>query len=160
LLAQDFTSLEVAAALLKMTMRESKAKEKSAEVSKGIEGPKPGMERIFVTMGKKDRVHPKDIIDALTEHTSIPSNKVGDIDLYDRVRFVEIPVAYAQEVLDQMGRISINEIPVTFQKAQKKDATAANSERSERREFGDRDGGRRDGGRSRDGGGFRDRDRG
>ncbi|MBK0403122.1 DEAD/DEAH box helicase [Adhaeribacter sp. BT258] len=161
LLAQDFTSLEVAAALLKMTMRESKAKEKSAEVSKGIEGPKPGMERIFVTMGKKDRVHPKDIIEAITEHTSIPANKIGDIDLYDRFSFVEIPLAFAQEVLDQMGRVSINDIPVTFQKAQKKDASAANSERSERREFGDGGGRgeRREGGRS-GGGGFRDRDRG
>jgi ATP-dependent RNA helicase DeaD len=158
LLAQDFTSLEVAAALLKMTMRESKAKEKSAEAAKGIDGPKPGMERIFVTMGKKDRVHPKDIIEAITEHTSIPANKIGDIDLYDRFSFVEIPVAFAQEVLDQMGRVSINDIPVTFQKAQKKDATAANSERSERKDFGDRGGDR--GERRSGGGGFRDRERG
>jgi ATP-dependent RNA helicase DeaD len=86
LLAEDFTSLEVAAALLKMSMKEAKAQAASEE----MKGPREGFSRLFVTIGKKDRIHPKDIIEALTENTSIPSSKIGDIDLYDKFSFVEI----------------------------------------------------------------------
>ena len=116
LLTEDFTSLEIADALLKMSMKEAKAQAASEE----MKGPREGFDRLFVTIGKKDRVHPKDIIEALSEHTSIPSNKIGDIDLYDKFSFVEVAKEYTAEVLDRLGRTTLLDRPVTFEKAQKK----------------------------------------
>lgn len=123
LIDQDFTSLEIAAALLKMGMREVKAKEKGMEMSKAMDGPKEGMVRLFATLGKKDRLHPKDLVDALTSTAGIPTNRVGDIDLYDKFSFVEVPHEYIEQVLDRMARTQINGLNVTFQVAQKKGAT-------------------------------------
>ncbi|MDB5261469.1 MAG: helicase [Adhaeribacter sp.] len=116
LLTEDFTSLEIAAALLKMNLKEAKAQAASEE----MKGPREGFNRLFVTIGKKDRIHPKDIIETLTENTSIPSNKIGDIDLYDKFSFVEIAKEYTSEVLDRLGRTTLLGKPVSFEKAQKK----------------------------------------
>jgi len=116
LLTEDFTTLEIAAALLKMSLKEAKAQ----AASKEMEGPREGFNRIFVTIGKKDRVHPKDIIQALTDNTSIPTSKIGDIDLYDKFSFVEIAKEYTSEVLDRLGRTTLLGKPVSFEKAQKK----------------------------------------
>jgi ATP-dependent RNA helicase DeaD len=146
LLTEDFTSLEIAAALLKMNLKEAKAQAASEE----MKGPREGFNRLFVTIGKKDRIHPKDIIEALTENTSIPSSKIGDIDLYDKFSFVEIAKEYTSEVLDRLGRTTLLGKPVSFEKAQSKNAMGEK----------ERDGGRdrdRDGGGSR--GGFDERPR-
>jgi ATP-dependent RNA helicase DeaD len=116
LLTEDFTSLEIAAALLKMNLKEAKAQAASEE----MKGPREGFNRLFVTIGKKDRIHPKDIIEALTENTSIPSSKIGDIDLYDKFSFVEIAKEYTSEVLDRLGRTTLLGKPVSFEKAQSK----------------------------------------
>ncbi|MDX5345698.1 MAG: DbpA RNA binding domain-containing protein, partial [Hymenobacteraceae bacterium] len=122
LIDQDYTSLEIAAALLKMSMKEVKTMEKGLEAVKGMEGPKAGMDRLFVTVGKKDQVHPKDIIDALTDNTSIPVNKIGDIDLYDKFSFVEVAQEYTNEVVENMNRVEIVGKSVVFEKAQRKGA--------------------------------------
>jgi ATP-dependent RNA helicase DeaD len=122
LIDEDFTSLEVAAALLKIGMKEQKIKEKGLEASKAMDGPREGMVRLFVTLGKKDQLHPKDMVDALSSQGGIPPGKVGDIDLYDKFSFVEVPREYADKVVDRMGRTQINGMSVTIQVAQKKGA--------------------------------------
>ena len=140
LLTEDFTSLEIAAALLKINLKEAKAQAASEE----MKGPREGFNRLFVTIGKKDRIHPKDIIEALTENTSIPSSKIGDIDLYDKFSFVEIAKEYTSEVLDRLGRTNLLGKPVSFEKAQSKMP-------------GEKEGGSSSGGSTR--GGFEDRPR-
>jgi ATP-dependent RNA helicase DeaD len=127
LLAEDFTSLEIAAALMKMSMREEKAK----EVSKELDGPREGMSRLFVTIGKKDRVNPKDIVDIISDNTSLPASKVGDISLYDKFSFVEVPKEYTSEIVDKLGRTTMLGKPVSFEKAQKKTA-GSGEDRGER----------------------------
>ncbi len=120
LVDQDLTTMDIAAALLKMVMKETKNKEKGAEANEGKGGPKPGFDRLFVTLGKKDRLHPKDLVDILTSNSNIPGGKVGDIDLYDRFSFVEVPSEYTDELLEKLAMTEINGMPVKFQKAEKK----------------------------------------
>ncbi|RNI30550.1 DEAD/DEAH box helicase [Rufibacter latericius] len=125
LVDQDFTTMDIAAALLKMVMKDTKAKEKSAEAGEAKGGPKEGFDRLFVTLGKKDRLHPKDLVDILTNSTSIPGNKVGDIDLYDRFSFIEVPTEYTAEILKELAVTEINGMTVKFQKAEKKNMDPA-----------------------------------
>jgi len=162
LLTEDFTSLEIAAALLKMSMKEAKAQAASEE----MKGPREGYDRLFVTLGKKDRVNPKDIIEALTESTSIPGNKIGDIDLYDKFSFVEVAKEYTAEIVDRLGRTNLLGKPVSFEKAKGKDPRTeggvggfGGSREGGSRE--DREGSRRFDSRAKSRfGGDRDRDRG
>ncbi|MCB2379472.1 DEAD/DEAH box helicase [Hymenobacter sp. BT635] len=111
---EDITSLDVAAALLRMTMKEDKQAEKSLEAGRQQGAVRPGFTRLFVTMGKKDRVHPRDIVDLIAENTALIGSKVGDIALYDKFSFVEVPSEFAEEITSKLGRTSIQGRPVSF----------------------------------------------
>jgi ATP-dependent RNA helicase DeaD len=164
--SEDITSLDIAAALLKMTMKEDKRSEQSLDASREKGASRPGYTRLFISMGKKDRLHPRDVVDLISESTNLPGNKVGDIALYDKFSFVEVPNEFAEEVVGQLGRASIQGQPVTFSIATPVQDAAAKEEgtnRPERREGGfggERRGGfgggdRREGGRPPYGGGNR-----
>ena len=155
--SEDITSLDIAAALLKMTMKEDKRNEQSLDASREKGASRPGYTRLFISMGKKDRLHPRDVVDLIAESTNLPGNKVGDIALYDKFSFVEVPNEFAEEIVGQLGRASIQGQPVTFSIATPVQDAAAKEEgtnRPERREggFG---GDRREGGRPPYGGGNR-----
>ncbi|WP_299699700.1 DEAD/DEAH box helicase [uncultured Pontibacter sp.] len=165
LVNEEYTSLEIAAALLKMTLKEAKTKEAGKEAEKGLGGPKAGFDRLFITIGKKDRVHPKDLIDLLSQNADIPASKVGDIDLYDKFSFVEVPSEYTADILQKVGRIEVEGRMVIVEKSQKKEGGAGGG----REDFGFSDrgadrggdrGGKRFGGGDRGGYGGGDRDRG
>jgi ATP-dependent RNA helicase DeaD len=161
--SEDVTSLDIAAALLKMTMKEDKRNEQSLDASREKGASRPGYTRLFISMGKKDRLHPRDVVDLIGESTNLPGNKVGDIALYDKFSFVEVPNEFAEEVVSQLGRSSIQGQPVTFSIATPVQDAAAKEEgnnRPERRGFGDGErrggfGDRREGGRPPYGGGSR-----
>ncbi|UYZ63865.1 DEAD/DEAH box helicase [Hymenobacter weizhouensis] len=148
------TSLDVAAALLKMTMKEEKRAQESLDASRSQGAARPGFTRLFVTMGKKDRLHPRDIVDLIAENTSLTAGKVGDIALYDKFSFVEIPNDFVEEVVSQLGRSSIQGRPVAFNIAtprQEGDAQQEGGNRGDRPRrgpggFGGGDRDRREGG--------------
>ncbi len=111
------TSLDVAAALLKIALKDDKKKEAGDSAARAAGGPKPGMTRLFVTVGKKDRVHPRDLVDLIAEHTSLPPSKVGDIELYDKFSFIEVPDQYAGEIIEALGRATLNGRTISFDRA-------------------------------------------
>ncbi len=165
--SEEITSLDIAAALLKMNMKEDKRNEQSLDASREKGASRPGYTRLFISMGKKDRLHPRDVVDLIAESTNLPGNKVGDIALYDKFSFVEVPNEFAEDVVGQLGRSSIQGQPVTFSIATPVQDAAAKEEgtnRPERREGGfggERRGGfsggdRREGGRPPFGGGSRE----
>ncbi|RZK32798.1 MAG: DEAD/DEAH box helicase, partial [Hymenobacter sp.] len=163
--SEEVTSLDIAAALLKMTMKEDKRNEQSLDASREKGASRPGYTRLFISMGKKDRLHPRDVVDLIGESTNLPGNKVGDIALYDKFSFVEVPNEFAEEIVGQLGRSTIQGQPVTFSIATPVQDAAAKEEgtnRPERREggFGGGErrgfgGDRREGGRPPYGGGSR-----
>jgi ATP-dependent RNA helicase DeaD len=112
--SEEITSLDIAAALLKMTMKEDKSAQQSLDASKAAGTARPGFTRLFVTMGKKDRIHPRDIVDLISESTNLTGSKVGDIALYDKFSFVEVPSDYADEIVGKLARTSIQGSPVSF----------------------------------------------
>ncbi len=115
--AEGITSLDVAAALLKIALKDDKKKEAGDSAARAAGGPKPGFTRLFVTIGKKDRVHPRDLVDLIADNTSLLPAKVGDIELYDKFSFVEVPDQYAGEIIDTLGRATLNGRSITFDKA-------------------------------------------
>ena len=176
--SEEITSLDIAAALLKMTMKEDKREEKSLDASREKGVARPGFTRLFISMGKKDRIHPRDIVDLIAENTSLAGNKVGDIALYDKFSFVEVPEGYADEIVEQLGRSTIQGQSVSISIATPVQEGAAKEEGFKRGggpggfggdRGGDRGGfgggykGKRDGDRGGYGGGYkgkRDNDRG
>ncbi|RPD44574.1 DEAD/DEAH box helicase [Hymenobacter sediminis] len=130
------TSLDVAAALLKMTMKEDKRAQESLDASRTQGAARAGFTRLFVTMGKKDRLHPRDIVDLIAENTSLTAGKVGDIALYDKFSFVEVPNEFVEEVISQLGRSTIQGRPVAFNIATPRQEGDAQQEGGNRGGFG------------------------
>lgn len=112
----EITSVEVAAALVKMQIENSKSK--SEEISEPIRAERferkervksfdssckePGMVRFKITLGKMQQIRPKDLVGAIAGECGIPGSVIGRIDLYEYCSLVDIPEEYADTVLDKM----------------------------------------------------------
>ncbi|MBM4066021.1 MAG: ATP-dependent helicase, partial [Planctomycetes bacterium] len=61
-----------------------------------------------------------DILGAIAGETGISGRLIGDIDVFDKFTFVEVPVEYAQDVQDAMQDIKIRGKNITIEPATKK----------------------------------------
>jgi ATP-dependent RNA helicase DeaD len=76
-----------------------------------------GMVRLFLDAGRQAGVRPADIVGAVAGEADIPGHAIGAIDIYERFAFVEVPAAYAEQVLARMQRVKIRNRPVTVKPA-------------------------------------------
>jgi len=121
LIEEEYTSLDIAASLLKMVMGEN-GKESSAQKEDfGDTGAAPGMVRLFINVGKKQKIRKGDILGAIAGETGLSGRLIGDIDVFDKFTFVEVPVEYAQDVQDAMQDIKIRGKNITIEPAIKKE---------------------------------------
>ena len=118
---EDYTSLDVAAAFLKMSMGEDR-EEISVSSRDRFEntGAKEGMARLFINIGKKQHIRPGDILGAVAGESGIPGHLVGTIDMYDKYTFVEVPKEYAREVIHAMKHASIKGKSINVEPANQK----------------------------------------
>lgn len=135
LVEEDYTSLDVAAALLKLAMGEENEdiaesgrlarsldeldrygwdrKDRGRGNSQGGRNPRSArqdrgdMVRLFVNIGKNQNVKPGDILGAIAGEAGIPGRMVGSIDMYDKYTFVEVPCDNAKVVMKAMKNAKI-----------------------------------------------------
>lgn len=119
LIEEDYTSLEMAAALLKMTMNKEDPNRNSTEAF-GDTGSSPGMVRFFINMGRKDRIKAKDIVRIVADKTGLSSSIIGRIDIFDKFSFLEIPESNAHEVFQIMPGVKIKGRSVNIEPANKR----------------------------------------
>ncbi len=124
----DYSTLDVAAALLKLALGEEKQeiieekpRERRERRSKGGDtGAKEGMVRLFINVGRNQRVQAKDIVGAIAGEVGIPGKLVGTIDIYDKYTFVEVPKQNAKKVLEKMKNIKIKGNKINIEQANRK----------------------------------------
>ncbi len=107
LLDEDYASIDVAGALLKMSMGEEKKEELELTDEIGDTGAEAGMVRLFINIGRNNKIQAKDVIGAIAGETGIAGKLIGKIDIYEKFTFVEVPKEYAREVLDIMKNNTI-----------------------------------------------------
>ena len=78
------------------------------------------MVRLFINIGKKQRIKPGDILGAIAGESGMPGKLVGTIDMYDKYTFVEVPKEYANDVIHAMKHASIKGKSVNIEPANKK----------------------------------------
>ena len=121
LIAEEYTSLDIAASLLKMVMGENGKESPAQKEDFGDTGAAPGMVRLFINVGKKQNIRKGDILGAITGETGLSGRVIGDIDVFDKYTFVEVPVEYAQDVQDAMENVKIRGKSITIGPAIKKE---------------------------------------
>jgi len=65
------------------------------------------MTRLFLNLGKKDRIRPNDIVGAIAGETGISGKNIGGIDIYDNFSFVDVPTKDAEQVIKGMKNNTI-----------------------------------------------------
>jgi ATP-dependent RNA helicase DeaD len=141
LLQEDYTSLDVAAALLKFYMVDNRldgheeldmvdfgkkiratdikdTKERSGK-SRGS-GRTKGMTRLYINIGNRKGATPRHILSAILQETNINKKYIGDIDIYDKFTFVEVDHAYADMIVDSLSNKRIKGAKVLVEVANPK----------------------------------------
>jgi ATP-dependent RNA helicase DeaD len=125
----DHSSLDVAAALLKMVMEkdgkpagEAGAKEPLPRVSDGESM------RLLIKLGKKQGIRPGDIVGAITGETDLTGRQIGSIEIHDAFSLVDVPQALAATVIEAMSRTQIKGNPVFIKPAKDKDGKKAEAQ--------------------------------
>ena len=67
----------------------------------------PGMARLFINLGKKDRVRPNDIVGAIAGEAGVPGRSIGGIDIFDNFSFVDVPSKDADHIIKVMKNNTI-----------------------------------------------------
>lgn len=75
------------------------------------------MVRLFINVGKNQGVKPNDIVGAIAGETGIPGNVIGQIALFDKYSFVEIPQKYSDKVVKIMDKNTIKGKTIAMQVA-------------------------------------------
>ncbi|MCF2444177.1 DEAD/DEAH box helicase [Dyadobacter sp. CY345] len=70
--------------------------------AKRTAAPEAGMTRLFLSLGRKDHIMPRDIVGAIAGEANIPGKTIGAIDIYDKFTFVDVPERDARTVLRAM----------------------------------------------------------
>ena len=119
----EFTAMDMAAAFLKiccgMTEDNKNTEENDWEFGDTGAG-EDGMVRLFINIGKKQRVRPGDILGAIAGESGMDGKLIGTIDMYDKCTFVEVPREYAREVLNAMKNVKIKGKTVAVEPANQK----------------------------------------
>ncbi len=117
----DYTAMDIAAAFLKMALGMQEAGGVTArEVDFGDTGAEEGMVRLFINIGKKQKVKPGDILGAIAGESGMPGKLVGAIDMFDKYTFVEVPREYGKEVLHAMANAKIKGQSINIEPANQK----------------------------------------
>lgn len=117
----DYTAMDIAAAFLKMHTGMLSTDETPEEIDFGDTGAEePGMVRLFINIGKKQKAKPGDILGALAGETGMPGKLIGTIDMFDKYTFVEVPREYAKEVLHAMQNAKIKGKSIAIEPANRK----------------------------------------
>jgi len=118
LMEEDYNSLELAAALFKMSLGKDVEEERYDELENT--GGAPGMARLFINVGRNHKIRARDIVEAIAGKTGMPGKLIGTIDIYDNFTFVEVPTEYAAEVLYTMKNNQIKGKKINIEPANKK----------------------------------------
>jgi len=145
ILEEDYTTLDLAAALLKLVMGDDNEEivderrplrsleelddyERNGRGRGGRYGRSERSERrggdnaarLFINIGKNQGVKPGDILGAIAGESGMPGRMVGSIDMYDKYTFVEVPREHADVVLRAMKDVKIKGKSVHMEKANRK----------------------------------------
>jgi ATP-dependent RNA helicase DeaD len=120
MMEEDYSSVETAAALLRIVMEKSGNNSTQNAEEFGDTGAGVGQVRFFINIGRKDKAKARDIIKAIADKTGLSSSSIGKIDVFDKFSFVEVPESSANDVISSMRGARIKGRSVNMEPANKR----------------------------------------
>lgn len=78
---------------------------------------KDGTARLFMTIGRTDKIQVADIVKSISSESGIPFHKIGKIDVFDKFTFVEVPKEFADNVIRSVNDVIMKGKRVKVQRA-------------------------------------------
>ena len=101
---EEYTSMDMAAALLKMLIGDTLDREDEVEEFHfDTDKDDSRMVSLFINIGKKDKIKPANILGAIAGESGMPGKLVGAIDMMDNYTFVDVPAIHAEKILKAMN---------------------------------------------------------
>ena len=101
---EEYTSMDMAAALLKMLIGDTLDREDEVEEFHfDTDKDDSRMVRLFINIGKKDKIKPANILGAIAGESGMPGKLVGAIDMMDNYTFVDVIAIHAEKILKAMN---------------------------------------------------------
>jgi ATP-dependent RNA helicase DeaD len=121
LVKEDYSTLDVAAALLKMTLGPEGKEGEEINFSGDSRGGRPtgGMTRLHFNVGRKHNVAVKDLVGAIAGETGLPGKLIGKVDIRERFSLIEVPVEYARDIMTMMKNRYIKGNKVTVEQGER-----------------------------------------
>lgn len=113
LMEEDYTSIDIAAALLKDHLSDVNADDIDALDDINLDGTElyggegEKMVRLFINAGKKSKIRAKDIVGAIANEAGIPGKTLGEIAIFDEYTFVDVPNEFVRDILHGMKHAKI-----------------------------------------------------
>ena len=113
LMEEDYTSIDIAAAVLKDHLSDVNADDIDAldDINLGgtelYGGEGEKMVRLFINAGKKSKIRAKDIVGAIANEAGIPGKTLGEIAIFDEYTFVDVPNEFVRDILHGMKHAKI-----------------------------------------------------
>jgi ATP-dependent RNA helicase DeaD len=119
---QGYSAMDLAAALLKL---HPISKELDCEDTMQSSGKKGGFQRdlevetvrLFINIGKKQGVRPRDIVGAIAGESGLSGNLIGPVSTYDKFTFVDVPKGRDKDVLRAMKNAKIRGKSIRMERA-------------------------------------------
>lgn len=116
-LSADYDPVDIAAAAVKLHQEGFKEKEEEPATTLANTGAEPGMVRLFINIGRSQKIRPEDIVRSIASEADIPGNIIGVINIYDKFTFVEVPEDVAERVLSVMHKNTIKGYKINVEPA-------------------------------------------
>lgn len=120
LMEEDFTSLDIAAALIKLSIGIDEMDDSVLEEDFGDTGAEAGMVKLFINVGKNHNISARDIVGSIAASTGMQGRLIGAIRIFDKYTFVEVPKEHAKDVLMVMKDNTIKGKKINIEPANRK----------------------------------------
>lgn len=130
------TSVEFAAAFLKMTMKKTvmgastNVKIEELSAGSGASAYQGDTVRLFINVGKKDDLQINDLVKFIASNTSMEGKFIGKVDMLDKFSFFEVPKTYLEEVMSNLIGETLKGRKVNLEVANKKQGGRSGSQGS------------------------------
>lgn len=113
-LAEKFNAVEVIAALMKSKFSADLLDGYSSNV---LEAPKSEDIRLFFSIGRRDGINPKSLVNFIKDTARVKASSIGDIDILENFAFVNITPDIKDQVLDKCIGVKLNNRKVNIEVA-------------------------------------------
>jgi ATP-dependent RNA helicase DeaD len=100
----EYSPSEIAAAAMLIAYGEPRTSEMEIRHS-GDEHR--GNVRLFMTIGKKDNIRIPDVVQSIAREANVPASRIGNIKVFDKFTFVEVPAGIADRVIGSLNEIMV-----------------------------------------------------